>query len=294
MTADDRDTQALLIGGALVLTLGFVELLAVAGFAAGAPISWWQLPAAVLLAGGWQALAARKLGAAPRTLVTSVASFLAVLLGGVLVAGLVFDLSYDGQTYHQAAIVALGQGWNALGPPLTDADTAHSGWLNVYAKGPWLVASSIRAVTGRMQQAKAANLWLVAAALLLVLAAVAPLFRQRRGAWGLALLAALNPVTLVQALTFYVDGQLASLLTILLALAALSLRTPARATLPVVAAALIALANIKFTGLVYAVLFGGAVVLAPVAAKGMGALLEGRRALPWVAGGVAAGALLVG
>jgi len=89
---------------------------------------------------------------------------------------------------------------------LQPRDTVNYVWINHYAKGAWLRAAAVQALSGQLEQGKAFGpLLMVAAALLVFAAAAAAVGRWRAGI--LAALAALNPVSVCQILTFYVDGQ---------------------------------------------------------------------------------------
>jgi len=87
----------------------------------------------------------------------------------------------------------------------------------------------------------------------------------------LALTVALNPVTLYQMASFFVDGQLASLCTLLIVLSLDYFKNESRPrTLILIAVCVILLVNVKFTGVVYASCLGGGLTAL--------AWLKGRRA----------------
>ena len=130
-----------------------------------------------------------------------------------------FDLSYDGQAYHQEALIQLGKGWNPVyqqlnGPEANNLDR----WLNHYSKGVWFYESVIFRATQDMEAAKLFHLWLMMAAFSITLS----FLLQFKGlpiwlAFLVSLLAAFNPVSVYQSLSFYLDGQLMSLVVILVA-----------------------------------------------------------------------------
>ena len=76
-----------------------------------------------------------------------------------------FDLSYDGQAYHQEALIQLVRGWNPVYQQLNgpEANNMHR-WLNHYSKGVWFYESVIFQVTQNMEAAKLFHLWLMMAA----------------------------------------------------------------------------------------------------------------------------------
>jgi len=128
-----------------------------------------------------------------------------------------FDLSYDGQAYHQEALIQLVKGWNPVYQQLNgpEANNMHR-WLNHYSKGVWFYESVIFQVTQNIEAAKLFHLWLMMAAFSITLS----FLLQLKGlsvwlAFLISLLAAFNPVSIYQSLSFYLDGQLMSLVVIL-------------------------------------------------------------------------------
>src|SRR5207302_510029 len=128
---------------------------------------------------------------------------------------------------------------------------------------------------------------------LLSYAALAPAIGRR---WAVAVAALLgaNPVALAQVCSFYVDGMAAALITALAALHLLCARAE-RPRVPLLlaqAAALVLLANLQFTGVVYAVAAGALHVGLRARAGGSRPAL--RRAALTTALALAGGVLLVG
>jgi hypothetical protein len=128
-----------------------------------------------------------------------------------------FDLSYDGQAYHQEALFQLVRGWNPFYHQLLGPESNNMArWLNHYSKGVWFYESMIFKVTQNIEAAKLFHIWLMMAAFSIT-------FSFLSGFKGLpvwlaflvSLLAAFNPVSIYQSLSFYLDGQLMSLIVIL-------------------------------------------------------------------------------
>jgi len=129
-----------------------------------------------------------------------------------------FDLSYDGQAYHQEALIQLVRGWNPVyhqlsGPEANNMDR----WLNHYSKGVWFYESVTFQVTQNIEAAKLFHFWLMMAAFSITLS----FLLEIKGlpiwlAFLTSLLAAFNPVSIYQSLSFYLDGQLMSLVVILI------------------------------------------------------------------------------
>jgi len=211
----------------------------------------------------------------------------AIVLGSIGIAGLIFDASYDGQAYHQEAILQIGAGWNPIRHP-DDAfatstlytPNSNETWIEHYPKGTWLESASIVAATGRIETGKAVNWVLLAASFLLAYVAAQMMLPRRRWlALLVAAVAALNPISITQAFTFYVDGQMGSLVLILLAAAVIAWKTPDLWFVGVVAVACSAMqmATIKFTGVPLAMLLLAGV--APLLWRGA----PSRRVAVWAA-----------
>ncbi len=172
----------------------------------------------------------------------------------MLLSGLFYDISYDGQVYHQEAVIQLANHWNPFQQYLTREQSQSAMLLNHYAKGPWLYEAVLYTVTGQIEQSKAFNFLVMAAACLLAYSAIKGSSRfNTKQALFFSLLLALNPVSIYQALSFYIDGQLASLLLCLFALSYTMAVNCDRLVLLGIIMSVGLLVNVKFTGIVYAV-----------------------------------------
>jgi len=177
-----------------------------------------------------------------------------VFFSMLYISGLFYDISYDGQDYHQQAIGQLAQHWNPFREVMTE-DRSHSALLlNHYAKGPWIYAAALYTVTGNIEQSKVFNLLLMMISFLLTLSAMksAKQFSHKQSIL-FSLLLALNPVSIYQVFSFYIDGQLASLLLCLLALSYRMVMAYDQVVLASFIMSIALTANIKFTGVVYVV-----------------------------------------
>jgi hypothetical protein len=198
------------------------------------------------------------------------------LLGGAAL-GWVYDFSGDGQWYHLPATLALAQGWNPFratqlahwNPDLEGAINTAAVYVQHYAKGAWIVSAAAYKATGLLEATKVFNLLYMLAAFLLTASFLIRLGLSRIWAHALALTVAANPVTLYQMTSFFVDGQLGSLCTLLVVLSLDYFSRPRSQPLILLAASLVLLVNVKFTGLVYAVCLGGSLAVV--------AWLSGRR-----------------
>lgn len=129
--------------------------------------------------------------------------FICLLVCSVFVSGLVFDFSFDGNTYHPNTIFAIKNGWNPF-RGTNEGVLIGSFWSKYYALGMETVEAMIYSLTGNIQTGKAANLWLLFAALFVLD------YSLRAGGFGkkrflLVALVACNPVVVSQMLSFYVD-----------------------------------------------------------------------------------------
>jgi hypothetical protein len=169
-------------------------------------------------------------------------------------SGLFYDISYDGQVYHQEAVIQLANHWNPFQQYLVKEQSQSAMLLNHYAKGPWLYEAVLYTVTGQIEQSKAFNFLVMAASYLLAYSAMKSSGRlNTKQSMFFSLLLALNPISIYQALSFYIDGQLASLLLCLLALSYTMAANYDRIVLLGLSMSIGLLVNVKFTGIVYAV-----------------------------------------
>lgn len=200
-------------------------------------------------------------GLGTKDVVTAGAITATVWLALCGIAALVHDFSYDGQSYHQEAIIRLGEGWNPWADSLTAKQTNQYKWLNGYPKITWQVGTLSYRIWNRLETAKVA-MWLIgisasgfAALWARRVAAVSP---APRLVWAICLLLILNPIALCQWATFQLDGFVyGCLVGMLCALASVfhPRLSPLSQPVALVTFALfsLCLATAKFTGIVFAV-----------------------------------------
>ncbi|WP_165062592.1 hypothetical protein [Adlercreutzia sp. ZJ154] len=266
------------------------------------PVMGWMIPFAFLLGVLIVALAAKS-GSAKITLYACGIALVSLVLC-TLICGAFFDFSYDGNTHHKEAVVFLAQGWNPLRESVANwrgfQELYPNGsmiqlWIDHYAHGPWLFGAAMYDLTGWIETGKSYTLISMVAAGCMLGAML-----SGRGFPGwqcvlLALLAAVNPITVPQFITFYNDAFLMmSLFAVLLSLYIVALRKNSlqndvisevsvpsdsafRISLLVFAFAFISCVQAKFTGLAYAGLFSVAflVVYAVQAAKSRKGCIDG-------------------
>jgi len=126
--------------------------------------------------------------------------------------GMYYDLSYDGQTYHQEAIIALSGGWNPVYDELTresHPEISYQKLLNSYPKASEIIEAVIYSGLGGIENAKGLNFMMMVMAFGFLFSYFLRFDSLGRpiAFLGSALLV-INPVFIVQSFSFYLDGQL--------------------------------------------------------------------------------------
>lgn len=124
-----------------------------------------------------------------------------------------YDLSYDGQASHQEAVFQLSNGWIPFYKQLDkfEANNLHR-WLNHYAKSVWIYETIVFKATHDIESAKLFHIWLILATFCFTFSFLAKFKKLPPYViCSLSLLVALNPVSVYQSLSFYLDGQMMSL-----------------------------------------------------------------------------------
>ena len=188
-----------------------------------------------------------------------------VFVGGLCailftISGHFYDFSFDGQWYHQDAIIFLKNGWNPFyDSPILDEIVSgkNANYINCYPKAPWTISACVYATSGAIEYAKFYQLVLLFASFFLSLHFLLRWFPLSiLSAFLLSFVVAFSPVVVGQTLSFYVDGQLAvfTLLTLYFLCDWVS-NLEKKVPLVLLGLCLIYLANIKFTGLIYSMAF---------------------------------------
>lgn len=176
------------------------------------------------------------------------ALFAGIMLLLIFISVLLWDNSWDGQTYHLEAIHDIANGWN---PVLFEKDS----FISHYPKAFEKFGASVLQVTGDVETCKLSNLILLVASWLMSISVIKMLFPgKKRFRLFLITLLILNPIISSQLFTLLIDGQIAALFLVLLCSFLLWLNNVKFSF----AAWLLSLSiciDLKFTGLVYAGLF---------------------------------------
>ncbi|MGK6353283.1 hypothetical protein [Parapedobacter sp. DT-150] len=247
-----------LIGFFLVNVLGSTLVITALAMIVGFSVSYWQFPVAIVLALSINGFLIFKRGWLNQTKTnykyyTLYVPLLAILFS-LLVGDYFFDVSPDGQEYHQEAIIQLHNGWNPYHIALSE-NTNQAIWINHYAKGMETIQSSIYYATGSIEAGKSTNFILAIAGFFLSVAVMLTLGLSRGKAQILGLLLTLNPVVVNQLLTFYVDGVLASLIIILISALILAIIEKQLTYYLLLAFTVVLAFNVKFTAIVYVAIF---------------------------------------
>jgi hypothetical protein len=293
---DNRYASAkyFLIAFGLINILAFTLLFCSLGFLARLPVGKWQFPLACVAAVVINYFAVKHFTGekAKKPFLKNCAVILGSTIAFIAISGAFYDVSLDGQWYHQETVIQLNQGFNPayqhLNVPVNetydDIDTCYISFnkptlyqvkhapppvnlkflaINHFPKGTEIIQTSIYQLTGRIETAKAVNFMLFEAAFFLCLAFLYQINAlSTRKKWLLAVLFTFNPVAFMQLLTFCVDGNMGCLLLCLLTIACLIFNSSNRYYLFLLIALVVLTVNTKFTGLPFAGLFGiGFVVL---------------------------------
>lgn len=187
-------------------------------------------------------------------------SLMIVLFASIFLANKCFDLSWDGNSYHKAAVGELKNGWNPLYENIEDFNISkknsnfiagtHDIWTNHYAKGQWIYAASIYSVTDNIESGKSINILAVISLFLISLGFLLkytnPLF-----AFLISIIASLNPITIVQLMCYYNDILIYNFIVIELVFIQMIILENKKIFYIGLFITLCILINIKFTGLVY-------------------------------------------
>ena len=151
-------SQEILMSGIALLSIPFVSLvLATFTLLVGGCISAWMFPVAIVVSVGCGHVYLHSVHDSKRSVLRYYLFTLLALVFSLFTSALLYDNSYDGNTYHQGAIVAMLNGWN---PVYNPAQTG-SPWEAHYAKSLEIVATAISICTHRIETGKAVNILLI-------------------------------------------------------------------------------------------------------------------------------------
>jgi hypothetical protein len=175
----------------------------------------------------------------------------------VLTSGIIsrrmFDVSYDGQSYHQEAILQLADNWNPIYQRISQSEASGlDKWVNHYPKASEIFESLIYKLTGNIEDTKLLQYLFILAAFSFSFSLLIT-FQQLRW-WqslAIALLLAANPVTIYQIFSLYVDGIFSSLLISLICVLIINLFSTRKYASFVLIMIIAITLNIKLTAVAY-------------------------------------------
>jgi hypothetical protein len=171
------------LGAIVSLTAGHT------GFRFVAPVAL----VAAICAGVWlteREQLARRLRSVPLVLAIIVVAL------SLAVSAFYYDLSLDGQWYHQTGIINIATDWNPLTDPTHGFSKDLQEWVRHYPKGSWYAAAAIYQTTGNIELGKCVTWIALAAMSLAVLTALLESGVQRWPALMLTALIVLNPAVI--------------------------------------------------------------------------------------------------
>lgn len=165
------------------------------------------------------------------------------------------DVTCDGQGYQGTGVVQLLEGWNPLHDPqrATVLQPIAVSAIRHFTKGPWIVAATIGKVTNKVEAGKAINLLTIFSCFCLVHYSLLSYSTiPHRLVILISAITAANPISMSQCFTYYVDGQLAALFTVLCVSGWLYFQRPDLRHGILLIVTIILLVNAKLSGLFYA------------------------------------------
>ena len=143
--------------------------------------------------------------------------FYCVLLYGISMGvSSTFDTSWDGQGYNQTAVIALANGWNPMIEPNISLQQRLPSQIfsESYPSALWEIQAAVYAFTGTLQSAKVIGVafGIIAGMLAFILARY--LSFKKHIAAVISILVVIQPVFILQLLTFMQDGTVYQLLII--------------------------------------------------------------------------------
>ena len=183
--------------------------------------------------------------------------------------GKTYDTTCDGNFYHKPAIGLIKEGWNPLYESSADfckendneiQDKGQFLWMDHYPKATWNFAASIYAITNNIESGKVIIVLLMISIACITYAYLADRLLKNWQAILLAIALVVNPITMAQLFTYYVDGIMGLLVYgIILFLIMLSDKKYDRLSETEkwigLASEIILCMNIKFTGIYFAAIF---------------------------------------
>ena len=251
-------------------------------------MSAWQFPVAMVMMLITQYYASHELfKTKPKQIFLRVSgSLIGLIFLCIIFSNAFYDISYDGQWYHQETIIQLKKGWNPYHnelavPKIPGIPDVKAVWcsgphvdpkenkdasqdvtyikyvsINYFSKGAEIMEAAIYALTNRIETGKAINVIMLLASLFMCLAALYKSDRwNAKKKWLIAILFTFNPVVIYQLTSFCVDGIVFAILISFAALFVFITLDKNKYTVFAFGLLILISVNIKFTCILYAGLF---------------------------------------
>ena len=228
-------------------------------FILGIAVTSWQAPVGVILSltisFSWNR------NRSPAKVLGVAVAFIALCAAAMYIESFFVDEFHDSRQYHGTAVIAFKDGWNPVETRLVkewDEAYASASWkpISYFPKSQWMLRTALYATVGDLDASKCPSIlmWI-----LLCIMTHAFLRRTLGMNRWISILATItivtNPVIMTQLFTGYVDGTLATVFTLYVILMIDYVMTGRRKRLHQSAWLLCYLIGLKFTGLVYVVVF---------------------------------------
>lgn len=176
---------------------------------------------------------------------------LATIIASLLWSAFYFDLSWDGQWYHQAAVYALAEGWNPVTAPLKTFNEHNDLSIQHFPKLVWYYSAAVTATFGKMEWGKSVQVLVF----FMATATFWDVFRDlgfgRRRSVIAVILITVCPVVWSEMTTYLVDGMLYLFLLVFSGAAMAWIRTRKKVYLGLIVLSAVWAINMKFTGVVF-------------------------------------------
>lgn len=190
----------MLCGVMLISVAAWAYILPSIFFLCGICMSGWMMAAAVLMSAATVYVASRDGAIAWKVLGAS----LLFLLVAIAVCIAVEDVSYDGNAYHQEAVALMVSGWN---PYREASGDLFALWIDHYGIALETAEAALVSLIGRIEAGKAINWCIILGAALLAGGLIRHIYPRVSPSrlWILIGVIMLNPIGVLQALTFLID-----------------------------------------------------------------------------------------
>ncbi len=206
-----------LLGLGLTSLFAYTLLFCTNSFVRGHSISSWQFLLSVVMMLVTQYFASKEFFElqAKKVFLQTSGILISIIFLSIVLANIFYDISFDGQWYHQETIARLKQGWNpylkelsvpkkpgipdprdawCLGPHIDPTKNANGDEpvlyikyvsLNYFVKGVEITQTAIYALTKKIETGKAINIICMLASLFLTVSALYKMGRWKTGKYGL-------------------------------------------------------------------------------------------------------------